>query len=199
MPLADVVGVYYSGGQRGSKALFSTCSRTTFERIEETGYYFPDGDMAQDIKFADIVKIWSDRHNFSVDSYAVDDGLFLDVVLTLPVPRALLLAAKTWSSYIIPVKDEEGRKVKNLHLPGHLLEVLGVSMDDTSNDIMHGGALGPEDFHNIADAMRHLLQHTPEHAVLLRGESQFYIRRLELVRKKLVMATIPSKAAQLQP
>ena len=135
---------------------------------------------------------WAVKHNFSRDAYNRDGLFFLDVVLTAPLPHAVLITSSVWATYAVPLRDADGRKIKFLEIVKPLVEAIG-AVDNISGDAMADAPLGPDDFVQMADNMRHLLSFVSNHAILLRAESTHFIRRLELIRKNLLAQQFAAK------
>ena len=160
---------FYSAGQRGAKSIWSTCSMTTFERFNTLG---PMGGGT----FGAAVQQWADRYDLQLDPYIRDGAFFVDLVLSIPIPHAILVSAKQWSSYAVPMKDKNGHSIKFLEKVRPLVEAIGEVGNNDDSEILQG-PLGPNEFHAVADAMRQLLTFVPQHNVLLRSESIHFIKR----------------------
>ena len=138
-----------------------------------------------------VAQQWANKHGFSMDRYIRDGSFFLDVVLTTPIPHAVLIAARVWKSYAVPIRDGAGHNVRFLQLVKPLVDAIEAADD---NDVyMLDGQLGPEDFNEIADNMRQMLAFVPEHHVLLRAQSANFIKRLDGVRRNLLTQQFRAK------
>jgi hypothetical protein len=163
---------------------WSKLSRTTFDRFTAIGGL---GGLAFDA----TAQAWAQKHNFNMDHYIKDGAFFLDVVLTVPVPHAVLITSSVWSSYAVPIRDAQGHKIKFFELVKPLMQAIGDPTEDDENIL--GGPFGPDDFHMVSDSIRQLLTFVPHHAILLRTESAHLINRIDRIRKDLLAQQFSSK------
>ena len=145
-----------------------------------------------------MLEAWSEQCHFDLANYVIDGKLNVTTVLHMPLPHALLVPRKVWTTWMMPYLTGTDRRGHSYQL-GAPLWSSAVDRDN-SEDPVSQDAFGPSDMLAIADLMRSCLNYVPASAQILTATARHQIRVLQSMRDNCILheAALTTRAFKME-